>query len=279
MTDKLLPPKKKNPQLRQLVPTLPPQMRSRAALGLTSAAARGSFLLQHCEACGAVQYPPRDACCACLSVELAWLDTPRDGVVIAETRIHASPDPYYRERLPWRSGLVQLAAGPTVLCHLHGDVGRGDTIRMDLKARQGGQGVDDRAAQERSPDMEERSASCARSPRHPKHRRVLITTSECAFIRPLIAPGLFKAGASQILVGEVESWRRGSRLHSGLPPGPVSCSATRCLRSRLRSRHWRRDRRQASDSRSAPHVMCAGRRYGRRHGVRCARDSRSSALG
>jgi hypothetical protein len=35
MTDKLLPPKKKNPQLRQMVPTLPPQMRSRAALGLT----------------------------------------------------------------------------------------------------------------------------------------------------------------------------------------------------------------------------------------------------
>ena len=146
MTDKLLPPKKKNPQLRQMVPTLPPQMRSRAALGLTSAAARGAFSLQHCEACGAVQYPPRDACCSCLSVELAWLDTPRDGVVIAETRIHASPDPYYRERLPWRSGLVQLAAGPTVLCHLHGDVGRGDTIPHGPQARQGWNRGDDSRA-------------------------------------------------------------------------------------------------------------------------------------
>jgi NAD(P)-dependent dehydrogenase (short-subunit alcohol dehydrogenase family)/uncharacterized OB-fold protein len=208
MTDKLLPPKKKNPQLRQMVPTLPPQIRSRAALGLTSAAARGAFSLQHCQACGAVQYPPRDACCACLSVDLAWRETARDGTVIAETRIHASPDPYYRERLPWRSGLVRLSAGPTVLCHLHGDVGRGDTIRMDLKLDKAGQGVMIALPQERSPDMEDdpqlRSLTA-----HPKHRRVLITDIRSPATRPLIE-ALLKAGAAQIFVGESESWRRGS---------------------------------------------------------------------
>tara|TARA_R110002020_G_scaffold29585_1_gene93323 strand:- start:16922 stop:18169 length:1248 start_codon:yes stop_codon:yes gene_type:complete len=208
MTDKLLPPGKKNSQLRQKVPTLPPQMRSRAALGLTSAAARGAFLLQHCDECGAVQYPPRDACCSCLSVDLTWRDTPRNGTVIAGTRIHASPDPYYRERLPWRSGLVRMAAGPTVLCHLHGDVGRGDQIRMDLKLDKAGQGVMIALPQERSPDMEDdpqlRSLTA-----HPKHRRVLITDIRSPATRPLI-DGLLKAGASQIFVGESESWRRGS---------------------------------------------------------------------
>jgi len=208
MTDKLLPPGKKNPQLRQRVPTLPPQMRSRAALGLTAAAARGAFSLQHCEECDAVQYPPRDACCSCLSVSLSWRETAREGKVIAETRIHASPDPYYRERLPWRSGLVRLSAGPTVLCHLHGDVGRGDSVRMDLKLDKAGQGVLIALPQERSPDMEDdpqlRSLTA-----HPKHRRVLITDIRSPETRPLI-DGLLAAGAAQVFVGESESWRRGS---------------------------------------------------------------------
>ena len=208
MTDKLLPPGKKNPQLRQRVPTLPPQMRSRAALGLTAAAARGAFLLQHCDDCGTVQYPPRDACCSCLSGALSWRETSRDARVIAETRIHASPDPYYRERLPWRSGLVRLAAGPTVLCHLHGDVAHGDAVRMDLKLDKAGQGVMIALPKERSPDMEDdpqlRSLTA-----HPKHRRVLITDIRSQAVRPLI-DGLLKAGAAHIFVGESESWRRGS---------------------------------------------------------------------
>ncbi|MGJ8569841.1 MAG: SDR family NAD(P)-dependent oxidoreductase [Hoeflea sp.] len=208
MSEKLLPPGKKNPQLRQRVPTLPPAMRSRAALGLTAAAARGVFSLQHCEECGAVQYPPRDACSSCLSVALAWRETGREGKLIAETQIHASPDPYYRERLPWRTGLVVLAAGPSVLCHLHGDVGRGDTVRMDLKLDKAGQGVMIALPMERTPDMADdpqlRSLTA-----DPKHRRVLITDIRSPMTRPLI-DGLLKAGASHLFVGESESWRRGS---------------------------------------------------------------------
>lgn len=212
MTDKLLPPKKKNPQLRQRVPTLPPAMRSRAALGLTAAAARGAFCLQHCEECGAVQYPPRDACSACLSVDLSWRETAREGKLIAETRIHASPDPYYRERLPWRSGLVRLEAGPTVLCHLHGDVKRGDTVRMDLKLDKAGQGVMIALPVERTPDMADdpqlRSLTA-----DPKHRRILITDIRSPITRPLI-DRLLAAGAAHIFVGQSESWRRGSDLEA-----------------------------------------------------------------
>ena len=208
MSEKLPAPGKKNPQLRQRVPTLPPAMRSRAALGLTAAAARGAFSLQHCEECGTVQYPPRDACSSCLSVVLAWRETDRKGKLIAETRIHASPDPYYRERLPWRTGLVQLAAGPTVLCHLHGDVRHGDGVRMDLKLDKAGQGVMIALPMERTPDMADdpqlRSLTA-----DPKHRRVLITDIRSPMTRPLI-DGLLAAGAAHVFVGESESWRRGS---------------------------------------------------------------------
>src|SRR5207253_611432 len=65
-------PKRKNPVLRTRLPTLPPAARSRAALGLTAAAALGRFELQQCRDCGTVQYPPREACQQCLSIHLQW---------------------------------------------------------------------------------------------------------------------------------------------------------------------------------------------------------------
>ncbi|MGD9862983.1 MAG: Zn-ribbon domain-containing OB-fold protein, partial [Pseudodonghicola sp.] len=83
MTDPLLPPQKKNPQRRTVTPTRPPESRSRAALGLTAAAAEGRFALQTCADCGAVQYPPRDACSSCLSVALDWSDVSPMGTLIA----------------------------------------------------------------------------------------------------------------------------------------------------------------------------------------------------
>ena len=67
MTMPLMRPKRKNPVLRTRLPTLPPGQRGRVALGMTAAAAEGRFELQVCEDCGAVQYPPREACHRCLS--------------------------------------------------------------------------------------------------------------------------------------------------------------------------------------------------------------------
>ncbi len=206
MTRPLMPPPKKNPQLRTRVPTLPPSMRSRAALGLTAAAAEGRFALQHCADCGAVQYPPRDACCECLSVDLHWQDTDTTAKILAETRIHASPDPYFRERLPWRMGSVKLAAGPVAVCHLHGDVARGDRVKMALKLDKAGQGVLIALPSERTPDMDD-DPSLRALTAHPKHRRILVTDARAGVTLPLVQ-ALLKAGASTVFVGESESWRR-----------------------------------------------------------------------
>jgi hypothetical protein len=125
--------------------------------------------------------------------------------VIAETRIHASPDPYFRERLPWRRAGA-LDAGPTALCHLHGDVARGDTVRMDLKLDKAGQGVMIALPTERSSDMEDdphdaRADRASETSARPDHR------CPSPGDRPLIE-ALQKAGASHVFVGESESWRR-----------------------------------------------------------------------
>src|SRR5664279_3412793 len=123
MTMPLMKPRKKNPVLRTRQMNLPPWARGRTALGLTAAAAEGRFELQVCRRCAAAQYPPRDACHRCLSAALAWTPQSGAGELLAETVLHHSNDPFYRERLPWRLGLIRLDAGPTVIAHLHGDVG------------------------------------------------------------------------------------------------------------------------------------------------------------
>lgn len=141
MTEPLPRPKRKNPLLRTRQPLPPPGARSRTALGLTAAAAEGRFRLQVCEACGAVLYPPRDACPRCLSDRLPFRDVPDGGRLLADTVIRASADPYFRERTPWRIGTVALDAGPVMVAHLHGDVLEGARVRMVLQLDRSGQAV------------------------------------------------------------------------------------------------------------------------------------------
>jgi uncharacterized OB-fold protein len=98
--------------------SLPPCHRSHVALGLTSAAARGRFELQVCRDCARVQYPPREACSACLSVRLEWKIEAGHGELISETTLAHSYEPYFNDRLPWRVGLVRLDSGPIVMTHM-----------------------------------------------------------------------------------------------------------------------------------------------------------------
>ena len=108
MTMPLMRPKRKNPVLRTRLPTLPPGQRGRVALGMTAAAAEGRFELQVCDDCGAVQYPPREACHRCLSTALKWREQSGEGELLSQTMLAHSNDLFFRERLPWRLGLVRL---------------------------------------------------------------------------------------------------------------------------------------------------------------------------
>ena len=206
MTDPIAPPPRKDPQRVTTVPVLPPATRSRAALGLAVMAAQGRFALQVCAACEAVQYPPRDACHKCLSPDLPWHDVNPAGVLLAETTIRVSPEPYFRARMPWRMGAVQLAAGPTLNTHIHGEVARGDAVRVALKLDKAGQGVLVALPAKGSDLMQDdpvlRAMSC-----DPKHRRILITDARAPAALPL-AEALLAAGAAHVFVGEAEAWRR-----------------------------------------------------------------------
>jgi uncharacterized OB-fold protein len=205
MTEPLAPPPKKDPQKRTRVPVLPPQARSRAALGLSCAAAEVRFMLQLCAECGAVQYPPRDACRSCLSTDLDWRDMPPDGELLALTAVHASPDPYFRERLPWRAGTVMLDAGVPVIAHVHGDVSRGARVRVVTRLDRAGQGVLVALPEQEVPHMAD-DPILRELTADPRHRRVLITDARAPEALPL-ARALKAAGAALIFLGESEPWR------------------------------------------------------------------------
>ena len=206
MTDPLTRSKRKNPMLRTRQPVLPPWGRSRVALALTAAAAEGRFELQRCTDCGRVQYPPREMCDRCLSVRLSWSALDGLGELISETLLDHSHDLFFRERLPWRLGLVHLNAGPTVVAHLHGDVDRpGCNVRVTARLDRAGRGVliafPEKDVPNMADDKQLREMTC-----DPKFRKVLITDGKSPLGQAMVR-AVVEAGASLVWVGYAEPWK------------------------------------------------------------------------
>lgn len=206
MTEPLEKPKPRNPVRALRLPTLPPPARSRAALRLTAAAAEGRFELQHCFACGAVQYPPRSACATCLSHRLEWREVSGAGELIADTVLHHSNELYYRERVPLRLGTVRLDAGPSLLAHLHGDCAAAPSrVRVRAHLDKSEQAVlmalppQDTANMADDPMLREMTSD-------PKFRKVLVTDGKSA-VGQAIAKAMIDAGADIVWVGVAEPWK------------------------------------------------------------------------
>jgi len=200
-------PPRKTPVLRTRQMNLPPWQRGRIALGITAAAAEGRFELQTCEDCGTVQYPPRAACHKCLSPHLVWREQDGEGELLSSTTLHHSNDLFFRERLPWRLGLVHLDAGPTLMVHLHGEVGEAPSrVKVGARLDRAGQAVligfpnqgsahmaDDKMLREMTSD--------------PKFRKVLVTDGKTE-VGQAIVRALVKAGADIVWVGHAEPWKK-----------------------------------------------------------------------
>lgn len=205
MTAPLAPPKRKDPLRRTRRPVPLPIRRSRAAEGLTRAAAEGRFMLQACAECGAVTYPPRDACPRCLSPDLTFRDVADGGTLVVATTLHVPIALWFRERAPWRTGLVRLDAGPTLVAHLHGDCTEGGRVRMRLMLDRAGQAAAFALPETDTPNMADdpqlREFTAA-----PKFRRVLVTDGRSA-TGAAVVRALSAAGASTVFVGMRDRWK------------------------------------------------------------------------
>jgi NAD(P)-dependent dehydrogenase (short-subunit alcohol dehydrogenase family)/uncharacterized OB-fold protein len=207
MTRPLGRPPRKNPILRTRVPTLPPGGRSRIALGLTAGAARGRLELQVCRDCGTVQYPPREACRACLSQRLDWKPQSGGGELMSQSTLHHSNEVFYRERMPWRLGMVRLDCGPVVVAHLHGDCTPAPSrVRVHANIDRAGQAALVAMPEKDTPNMADdrqlRELTC-----DPKFRKILITDAKTALGQAL-AEALAEAGADLIWAGQAEPWKK-----------------------------------------------------------------------
>lgn len=112
-----------------------------AAAAFAEHAKKGEFRLQACEDCGAVAWPPRDGCASCWSANLKWRPVSPEGVVLVETALHSSNDPFFRARLPWRIGIVKLKAGPVAYAHLSAGVAEGEAMHLAARVDWLGRGV------------------------------------------------------------------------------------------------------------------------------------------
>ncbi|MGH8698093.1 MAG: SDR family oxidoreductase, partial [Burkholderiales bacterium] len=136
-----------------------------------------------------------------------WRAQDGAGELLADTVLHHSNDLFFRERLPWRLGLVRLDAGPPVVAHLHGDVPPAPArVRVTARLDRAGQAVvvalPDKETPHMADDRQLRELTC-----DPKFRKILVTDGKTALGQALVT-ALAAAGADLIWVGHAEPWKK-----------------------------------------------------------------------
>lgn len=205
MTATRPPPPRKNPLERTSTPLLPPSQRSRAAHGLTRAAALGDFALHRCQDCGKFSYPPRETCPSCLSNLIAVEDAPAGGTVLSRVTIQISGEPFFRAMPQAHQALVSLDCGPTVMAETQTDCLAGGRVKLSLQLDKAGQPVIYAQPEKGDPDLDA-DPHWRTLVADPLHRRILITDGRHPSALQL-ARALLAAGAQKVWVGISERWR------------------------------------------------------------------------
>jgi uncharacterized protein len=76
------------------------------------------FLLQRCEDCGRVRFPPRPICARCRSTRTTWQEASGRGEVFSFTICHPPVLPAFADRTPYNVVVVRLDEGPLVVSNL-----------------------------------------------------------------------------------------------------------------------------------------------------------------
>lgn len=82
------------------------------------ACAEGELRLQRCAACGHLRYPISPICPRCLDDRLTWEPMSGRGSISTFAVFRHGYHPYWKERVPYATALVELEEGP----RMFGDV-------------------------------------------------------------------------------------------------------------------------------------------------------------
>lgn len=97
----------------------------------------GKLLFQTCNACGAVQFPPRHHCASCWEADLEWSQSAGTGKVESFTIVRRAPLPAFRDKVPYVVAAVLVAEGPRMIARINGpdalEVQIGDAVTVGFE--------------------------------------------------------------------------------------------------------------------------------------------------
>ena len=86
-----------------------------------AATAEHRLTYQVCQTCGQVVFHPRRHCTCCTSGDLEWRDSAGAGTVYTFTVIRQHGHPFFRARIPYLVGLIDLDEGFRMLAEIAAD--------------------------------------------------------------------------------------------------------------------------------------------------------------
>jgi uncharacterized OB-fold protein len=95
-----------------------------------TATAEHRLTYQVCRACAQVVFHPRRHCPGCLGGELEWRDSAGQGTVYTFTVIRRSGQPFFRDRIPYVVGLIDLDEGFRMMAEIAADP---ETVHIDQR--------------------------------------------------------------------------------------------------------------------------------------------------
>lgn len=91
--------------------------------------AKHELVVQECESCGAIVWPPRPGCPTCLSSSMTWKKVDGTGSLFSWTVIHHAALPYFASKTPYAVGIIEL---PGVPVRMIGDVRVADPTELSI---------------------------------------------------------------------------------------------------------------------------------------------------
>jgi uncharacterized OB-fold protein len=84
------------------------------------AARRKELVVQRCRGCGALRFPARDRCSACLAREADWAPVSGRGKIFSLAVMHQVYHPGFASEVPYAVVLVELDEGPRLVSNVVG---------------------------------------------------------------------------------------------------------------------------------------------------------------
>ena len=82
------------------------------------AAAEGRLVVQHCNSCDALRWPPLPGCPECRSRDTTWVDVAPSGTIWSFVVYHRAFSAALKDQIPYTVAMVQLDEGPYLLGRL-----------------------------------------------------------------------------------------------------------------------------------------------------------------